>query len=355
MSVINRVLKDLDRQRVAPGAPAGVRAIAPAPRRSPLWLGLGLAGVVALGAGASLLYLKPWTATGPAEPAPSAPPPVAPVAPAPEPPRTEAPAEPAAPGVRPAPMQPNSVPVAPPATLGLRPETELSRSPAEQETKAGEPAQSAAREDKPPLREDKPRVVKEIRTPTPREQAGLSYAEARRYIEQGRLRDALLKLATALELQPDHLAARQTLAALLMEGGDAPRAEAVLKEGAALHPTDSWFPKALGQLHIRQGNLAAAASALQAGAGKAGNDAEYWGLLGSVLARQGRLDEAVPAYRQALRLNPGNGTDWVGLAVALERQGRLAEAAAAYREAARTRLPPELKNFVGQKTTELGG
>lgn len=202
-----------------------------------------------------------------------------------------------------------------------------------------------------------PKIIKEVRPLTPREQADQAWRQAARLIEQGRGRDALEGLEAALRLDPNHGQARQTLIALSLEAGDVAhdvaRGENLLREGLQLHANDPWYPRSLGQLYLQRGDLAQAAAILKAGLGK-GVDAAYWGLYAGVLGKSGRHEEAAQAYREAARLNPGHGPWWIGLAVSLEQTGSRADAAIAYQRALQTKLGAEVREFAVKKAAELG-
>ena len=196
------------------------------------------------------------------------------------------------------------------------------------------------------------KVIKEIRPLTPREQADQAWRQAARLIEQGRGRDALDGLEAALRMDPGHDPARQTLIALSMEAGDTARCEALLREGMVLHANDPWYTRSLGQLYLQRGDTGQSAAILKAGLGK-GVDAAYWGLYAGVLSKSGRHEEAAQAYREAARLNPGHGPWWIGLAVSLEQTGSRVDAATAYQRALQARLSPEIREFAVRKAGEL--
>ncbi len=339
MSVINRVLKDLDRMGAAPGRLAGVRAV-PARRLRvhPLW------GLVFATLAAGWWF---WPALRPQMPQP------------PE----------ARPHLRLSETL-SEIPSAP-----IQPDTPLPERRAEQAgslryrqtpTQPDTPLPERRAEQAGSLRyrqtpikldthlpEPRPaRVSKEVRPLSAREQAEQAWAQAARLIEQGRGREALEALEALLRLDASHGPARQALVALSLEGGDAARAEALLREGLLLHPRDAWYSRSLGQLSLQRGDTAGAAAFLKAGLGK-GVDAGYWGLYGGVLEKAGHAEEATHAYREAARMDSGHGPWWVGLAVTLEQTGSRAEAAQAYRRALQTHLGADIREFVTKKTEEL--
>ena len=321
MSVINRVLKDLDRMGVAPGSLAGVRAVpARRGRTRPLWAFL----LVLAASGAGWWF---WPAPLPRVPRPSHP-------------REE----------RPRLRLSETLSETQNGPIGL--DTHLPKPGAEQ---AG-----SLRYRETPIRLDThlpepraARVSKEVRPLGVREQAEQAWTQAAHLIELGRGREALEALEALLRLDASHGPARQALVALSLEGGDAARAEALLRDGLLLHPQDAWYNRSLGQLSLQRGDTAGAADLLKSGLSK-GVDAAYWGLYAGVLEKSGQAETATHAYREAARMDPGHGLWWVGLAVSLEQAGSRAEAATAYQRALQTRLGADIREFVTKKSEELG-
>jgi MSHA biogenesis protein MshN len=358
MSVINRVLKDLDRKGGAATVPAGVQAVRAdlAPRRRYWPWGVLLVATLA----AAWDY---WSGTTP----PAALPEQREVAPrlrlsetldsSGPPSRTGfgAGGEGATVDL---PTHSKSIPVEPTKPEPPRALQRSALSPAP--PPEGGRKEAAAISDIPPsikldthLPEARPpRVVKENRVPTPREQVEADLRQATRLIEQGRGRDAAELLEAALRLDPGHGPARQTLVALSLESGDTARGEALLREGLRLHTGDPWYHRALSQLFLRRGDTAQALATLKAGLGK-GADAAYWGLYAALLGKAARPAEAVPAYREATRLDPDHGPWWIGLAVSLEQSGARSDAAAAYQRALQAKLSPEVRDYAAKKAAEL--
>jgi len=343
MSVINRVLKDLDQKGAAPSTLAGVRVVQAslAPAR-PLWPWFAL---VIAGLAAAWWFWPAAKQEAPtvretppqlhmSEPSSSPPPPSPPGSNVIE--EGVGTAVEATSDLKPPPSEPNKA--KPPHEIKPPSLTLLNDAPPAT-TRLPEPRQ--------------PRVVKEILPLTPNEQADQAWRQATRLIEQGRNREALEGLEAALRLDPNHGPARQTLIALSLEAGDAARGETLLREGVQLHANDPWYNRGLAQLCLQRGDTAQSAAILKAGLGK-GVDAGYWGLYAGVLGKSARHEEATQAYREAARLNPGHGPWWIGLAVSLEQTGQRPDAAAAYQRALQTRLSPEVREFAVRKTGELG-
>lgn len=386
MSVINQVLKDLDRQGANVVAPNGVIAVnrrdAAAPRR----LGV-LAAFAALAAAA--WWLWPVGADPNSDTATPAAPPMAESAPVsvervPKLRLSEqlsalSPQADSASGQRPAVADlvvPDRAPpnaVVPQPRLDIRlpgpAVVELSESEAPKdgtpkaetgkaETRKVDARKVDARKVEAPKAESAPpQVLKEIKPPTAQVQAEEAWRQASRLLEQGRNHDALERLESALRLDPAHVGARQSLVALLLGAGasaeSAARAELLLREGWVLHLNDPWYPRSLAQLQLQRGDAAQAAATLKAGLDQR-VDAGNWGLYASTLAKLGKPAEAVQAYREALRLNPDQGNWWIGFAVALEQIGAKTDAGAAYQRALQARLSNALRDFAQQKARELG-
>ncbi|MDD5390583.1 MAG: tetratricopeptide repeat protein [Gallionellaceae bacterium] len=357
MSVINRVLKDLDQKGTAPTPLSGVQAVqtslTPARPRWP-WLFAPLLG------GLALAWWF-WPVARQENPA-------APLAVADATPQLRLSETLSSPEL-PSPPEGEGATVstsataqtAPPEPTKHEPTRELQRSapapapPPEGEERKAEAA-IASRLDTHLPEPRQPKVVKDVHPQTPREQAEQAWRQAARLIEQGRGREALESLEAALRLDPNHGQARQTLIALSLEAGDmahdVARGETLLREGMQLHANDAWYNRALGQLYLQRGDLRQSVATLKAGLGK-NPDAAYWGLYAGVLGKSGQPEEAAQAYREAARLNPNHGPWWIGLAVSLEQTGQRPDAAAAYQRALQTKLGAEVREFAAKKAAEL--
>jgi MSHA biogenesis protein MshN len=344
MSVINQVLKDLDRQGANASTPNGVIAINQRAEAMPRWPWI-LIGVLGLASVAWWFWQKQQATVPPIAPALVLPP-AAPqlrlsqqLSPVGEKSEAHPQAGNAASFAPPFPSARPAVPQPAPPTVAIhlpalkpRLDTRLS------EPRIAEPVKS--------------QVVKENKPQTPQTQAEDAWRQANRFLEQGRNHDAQDRLESALRLDPAHIAARQGLVALVLETGDSVRAEALLREGLALQPNDAWYSRSLAQLQLQRGDAVQAAATLKASLSKRA-DAANWGLYASTLAKLNRSEESGAAYREALRHDPSQGAWWVGLGVVLERSGNKAEAGDAYVRALQSRLSGELKEFAAQRAQAL--
>lgn len=185
--------------------------------------------------------------------------------------------------------------------------------------------------------------------------AGNLLSEAVLLDQQGRLDDAKTPLKRALAGDPLNVEARQMLVRLNVDTGHLDEAQALLTEGHRLVPGQAGFSLGLARLQAETGDVNGAIKLLQGGLTAAGDDAQHHALLAALLLRTQRHDEAVKHYLVALRADPANGSWLVGVGVALEALGKRTDAAEAYRRAdGADRLTPELAKFVSDRLAQLG-
>src|SRR3569833_473537 len=198
-----------------------------------------------------------------------------------------------------------------------------------------------------------PVIRKEASQPTPREAADERYRKALTFIRAGQADRARALLEEALALSPEHVAARETLAAVLSAAGRNQEAEKVLRIGRAASPEHAWFALSLARLQAARGDTEGAVASLQSGMGGHGGDADYHATLAALLVQLKQYPDAVRQYEQALEMQPGPGTWWVGLGLARAAQGKNDEARSAYRRARMAgNLPDTLEEFVRAKLAD---
>ena len=389
MSLINRMLQDLDARQATPGGrhplPAEVR---PLPRRRPSCRPVVFAGLAVLALAVGLAVAQ-WALVAPAALPPAAVAPVAPVAPVAQ----AVPAVPvaaiaavAAPSAQPAPAvaaenpaepQPVAVPVEtkrpaspPSATPSLAAPAEKKSAVAavkapnvDSDTKPARPrppstekpsAASTKASDAPPPAHGKsvkpPTIERAEAAGSPRERAEADYRKAIVAVNQGRLDEAVDGLRKALRDDAMHVGARQLLVRLLLEAKRNDDAAQVLQDGLQGQPAQLGWAMTLARLQVDRGDLAGAWQTLDFSLPAAGHSADYQGFTAHVLQRLGRFREAVVHYLNAARLAPGDGRWWLGLGLALEAEGQTGEAREAYLRAKQTgNLSGALSALVEQK------
>ena len=333
MSVINKMLQDLDRRQALAGV-GDAQIVRPSATedggREWFWriLAFLLAALLAwMGWVAfQVLYLKPLVteaayqaaASAKSQPAqkPAAPTPLSPPAPVPV---TEAP--------KPGPEA---------LRLAMQIETPLKErepEPVKLEAPKAEPAKVEA--PKPAAVSPKPKlpvVDKRDRTPRATDAAEPHFRRAVLLLNHGRVSEAEDQLIAALNADPAHQAARQTYVALLLEQSRTDAARRVLQDALAVNPAQPTFALALARIHTEQRDYHGALEVMDR-AGSIARNADFQALRGAVLQRLSRHGEAVEAYQSAIRGGSQPATTWVGFGISLEATGRKADAAQAYRRA----------------------
>jgi len=353
MSLINKMLQDIDARTGQPGAPSmpgDVRPVVVAEARAP-WRRVALAGgvvvaVAAAGAfGWRMMERAPASVAAPAlaaVPAAVAVPLAAPVpemlAAAPVQVADVAPPVPAVPEPQPvAEPEPVPVPVPEPLPVKAAPVNAVApKAAARVSNRVSDIAQAPAG-----------------RTETPTQQAENAYRRALLVLEDGRVTEAIATLQAGLRSDPLHAPSRQTLVGLLIEAKRPDDAMRQLQTALTLDARQPSMAMLLARLQIERGDDAIAT--LTRTLPYAAGNGDYHAFLAAALARAGRQHEAADHYGAALRSAPQNGVWWMGLGMALQAEKRDAEAVAAFEQArASGTLSGDLLGFVERRLRQLG-
>ena len=379
MSIINRMLRELDRRRAASSDDgealrAQVRAVAAPARASGEWFWRVVAMLMLFAASWTIwvIYqLQPRSVAtelaqraaegtrrrAPVAPAPAPAPAAATPAAQPQPlAAAEASAAPAVPTQKPAPEK-----LAAPIEmlrLALTIDTPLAPRVAKAAAKPVDgapaglaPSGAGARA---PVAPGSVRVEKRDRVRGAGDQAEMEFRRAATLLNSGRVADAEDALLAALNADRSHQAARQTLIALYLEQRRIDDAHRHLQEGLDANPSYAPFAVALARIHVDRRNFDDALRVLDQAKGAGQGNADLHALRGAVLQRLARQSEAADAYRMALNSGPQAGTSWVGLGISLEALGRRAEAAEAFRRGIATgALTADVKAYAEQRVLYL--
>jgi len=178
------------------------------------------------------------------------------------------------------------------------------------------------------------------------------YRRALAKLQDARVSEALASLEQAVYLYPRHEAARQTLVSLLIESGRNAEAIRHLVFATNLDPRQANMAMLLARMQLESGGNAL--ETLQRSLPYAESHAEYRAMMAGVLQRANRHKEAVDHYQAAVRLQPGNGVWWMGMGISLQADKRNAEAKVAFQRALDSgRLTPELQAFVERHLQQL--
>ena len=173
-------------------------------------------------------------------------------------------------------------------------------------------------------------VEKRMIPPSAAQRATLAYQQAIGLAASGHSTPAIAQALEALKADPDHIAARELAAALMMETHRLGDAAALMREGLSRQPQQPHLIMLVARIEAETGETQAALARLSAAPGL---DSEGHGLRAALLARAERYPEAASAYEAAVRLQPDNATWWFGLGVSLDANGQPALARQALQRA----------------------
>ena len=341
MSLVNQMLKDIDKRHAASAAtPAANHDLQGVMRSEFPWRGVLLGGgLVAAFAVVGVVVLNGKRATEPTAVKPVAVMASAPVqvASAPVPLPASSPAQVSAPG--PVVTTPASV-VAAPVPVAASPV-------ASPKPKATTPSPVVTAPQAVPKSGSVSRVL------TAEQRAENLYRDAVEQIRQGRMSEAQGTLKHALSDYPLHHPSRQLLARSMVEAGQVDDAQSLLREGLTLAPNRLDFYIGLAHASLSKNDLDSAVKVLESGLPVASDNAEFHAFLATVLQRSGRHDEAIQHYVIALRKTPDAANWLLGLAISLQEKKDKASAADAYQRAIDLGLPPSLMQFAQDRLRQL--
>lgn len=378
MSLINKMLQDLDQRNASPAAAYGrggtlAQQLRPVKRGMVTeWFWYAMA-VLMLLAVAWIIWLA-WqlnprpvvTELAFQSPNASAPPaaPKAAAAPAPANPKSSVDTQTAAQLAAPAAPQPK--PAAAPAEPGakvdmLKLATELG-TPVHEKPRArtaGEPrkiARSGADARKLGMLKSRPALdpapgqIDRRASGTARELAAAELRRAVNLVNQGRVAEGLDGLRSALKIDPSYDAVRQTLVALLIEAKRMDEAAAVLQDGLALDASNTGFVVLLARVMVERNDVNGALTLLQKHALASEASPEYHAFAAALYQRLERHSDAIAEYQAALKLAPNAGVWWIGLGISQQAMNRPKDALDAFQRAkASGTLAPDLAAFTDRR------
>ena len=192
------------------------------------------------------------------------------------------------------------------------------------------------------------------KTYSPKQLSANLLGEAVLLDQQGRQDEAKELLQRLLAANALDVQVRQMLIRLQLDAGRVDEARALLVEGQRLLPEQSNFTLTLARLKVESGDVSGAIQLLDAARAGARNEPQYHAFLAALLLRVQRYDEAVQHYLVALRSDPANANWLVGVGVAFEGVGKHADAAEAYGRAdGASNLTPEMASFLSERLARL--
>jgi MSHA biogenesis protein MshN len=205
-----------------------------------------------------------------------------------------------------------------------------------------------------PLADPAPGRIDRRATSTAHDRAAAEFRRAVNLVNQGRMAEGLDGLRNALKVDPGYEAVRQTLVALLLEGKRLDEAAAVLRDGLALEPSNTGFAILLARTLVERNDVNGALALLQKHAPAAQTSPEFHAFAAALYQRLERHGDAVSEYQAALKLAPNAGVWWIGLGISQQALNRPKEAADAFQRAKSSgNLAPELVVFTDRRLNLL--
>lgn len=190
---------------------------------------------------------------------------------------------------------------------------------------------------------------------SPSELADSNLAKARAAFRQGEREKAQELLEKALMVMPEHVAVRSELAAYWYGRGMTTRALSLLRQGLDLRPQQSQWQLLYARILERNGRIQDTYDALVNVQADTEDAAELLQLRASSANQLGLFAEAAADYTElALQLKQGRW--WIAAAVAYEDASNINAALQAYRQAlAFTDLNADALSYAQQRIRALGG
>jgi tetratricopeptide (TPR) repeat protein len=149
---------------------------------------------------------------------------------------------------------------------------------------------------------------------------------ATKYLQAGRIPDAVVQLDAALGLNQNDAEAHSNLGSALLQQGQLVRAEEHLRHAVALKPGDDRMHFNLANGLTAVGRPADAIQEFKRAVQLNPDNADAHFNLAMLVGPRGNIDEAIAHLRRAVEINPQYGDAHRNLGVALGLQGKIAEA-----------------------------
>jgi MSHA biogenesis protein MshN len=189
---------------------------------------------------------------------------------------------------------------------------------------------------------------------SPQQQSDNLYLQAISLMQQSQDAEAREALTKAVQVYPTNHNARILLAVLLADAGRNAEAEALLQEGLEISPGHSDFSIKLARLQVADGAKDKALATLEKGLPRAANNAEYHAFYAALLQNRGRHDEAIHQYITALRSNPSNPNWLIGVGISFKAMGKKNDAVEAFQRAINTgELTAKVAQFADEQLKQL--
>jgi len=160
-----------------------------------------------------------------------------------------------------------------------------------------------------------------------------SFTRAKRFLDAGRISEAEAALQEALKIQPGNVQARNLLAGLMLRGGRLEEAMRLLDEGLRLKPNDAGLAILKGRLLMEARDDEEALALLERTLPEGREGKQHLAMLGALYQRQGQHRRALGSFERLLTFDPRNASAWAGSGISLEALQEPQRAQQAYQRA----------------------
>lgn len=195
-------------------------------------------------------------------------------------------------------------------------------------------------------------VSKQQRDFTPEEKSHQAYATALTLYKQGRKQQAKAMLTTALAFSAGNADASRLLTIIYLEDGRADLAAEAIEKGLAMHADDQTLLRLYLQTLVQQGNYQGAVTVMEQRLRL--TTPEDLAYLAGLYQKNNDHLNAVKLYAQALQLIPSKSIWWMGQGISFEVIGRYKEALQAYEKSMSTgQLSSQLFEYTLQRINDI--
>lgn len=176
--------------------------------------------------------------------------------------------------------------------------------------------------------------------------------KAQESFDKGYISDAISQLEEVLGSADNHVEARNLLAVAWYGRGELQQAVNILNDGLSRYPNTEKWRLTAAEIFFKENEQQGAFTYLEADLVDA--SPEYYSMQGTLARQLKRFDKAEVAYANLTRIEPEKGNWWLGYAIALDSQNKSQLAKQSYQQAVnKAGISPSSIKFAKQRIAKL--
>lgn len=175
-------------------------------------------------------------------------------------------------------------------------------------------------------------IVKSSEKYSPEQRLEQLMTKAQSSFDKGYVTEAVEKLNKVLSISDGHVEARNLLAVAWYGRGELQQAVSILNDGLSKYPNVELWRMTAAKIYFKENNIKGAFSYLDIELSNA--TLEFYSMKASIARKLERYESAESAYLMLTRLQPDLGNWWLGHAISLDSQGKFDAAILSYQTAA---------------------